>query len=312
MNKTKKGLRSGLEKYNNISITTNIIFSLIAIVFALLCLLPVILAMSISFTSEANLNINGYQFIPEDFSLEAYKIIFGIQSGIPRALLVSVVTTFLGTALGIFLNSTYAYLLTQKKFKFQRFALIYILIPMLFSGGLIPSYMINKGFLKLGDTWTVLIVLGAVSSFNIIIIKTFFEGQLGDSILEQADIDGAGHFRKYFQIVLPLSKPVLATIAIFLAFGYWNSWMTASLYIENRPDLKPLQAILMEIEGTISFLKSPEGQKSLSNMGADIVNIPSDPIRMALVVIIVVPIALVYPFFQRYFTSSLMIGAIKG
>ncbi len=312
MNKTKKGLRSGLEAYNNISTSTNIIFSLIAIVFALMCLLPVILAMSISFTSEAYLNVNGYQFLPEKFSLEAYKIIFGIQSGIPRALFVSVVTTFLGTALGIFLNSTYAYLLTQKKFKFQKFALIYILIPMLFNGGLIPSYMINKGFLRLGDTWTVLIVLGAVSSFNIIIMKTFFEGQLGESILEQADIDGAGHFRKYFQVVLPLSKPVLATIAIFLAFGYWNSWMNASLYIENRPDLKPLQAILMEVERTISFLKSPEGQKSLANMGADIVNIPSDPIRMAIVVIIVVPIALIYPFFQRYFTSGLMIGAVKG
>lgn len=302
------GKRSGLEVFNRISKPANFGFSLIVFIIAMLCLLPVVLVLSISFSSDAALAEYGYKFIPREFSTSAYEIIFKAGSRIPNSFLISVIITVAGTALGVLLTASYAYVLSQKNYYLNKFAHIFIIIPMLFNGGLIPSYMVNKGVLNLGDTIWVLIIPLALSTANIIIMRTYFKGQVSQSLIEAAEIDGANHYRIFFQIVLPLSKPVLATIAIFLAFGYWNNWGQAKLYIREA-ELKPLQAILMEIQGNIQFLLSEEGQQ-IKNM-ADI-KIPKDPVQMALVVIIVVPIALTYPYFQRYFVSGLTIGAIKG
>ncbi len=307
-NNSKKGTRTGLEIYNQISTGTDIVFSTVAILAALLCLFPVLLVFSIAFSSEASIVANGYQYIPAEWSLEAFEIIFSGSSRIPRSFLVSVFITVVGTGLGVLLSAMAGYVLSQSRFYFNRAAHIFVLIPMLFGGGLIPSYMINTGVLGLRDSIWALILPGLLGTTNIIIMRTYFKGQVSQSILEQAQIDGANEFRTFFTIVLPLSKPVLATIAIFLAFGYWNAWTGAKLYI-REPDLKPLQALLMEIQGNIDFLLSEAGQQQASYTNIDI---PSDSIRMALVVIIVVPIALVYPFFQKYFVGGLTIGAVKG
>lgn len=306
--KKKKGTRTGIEMYNQISMPTNILLSLIVFIWAMLCLLPVLLVVSISFASEASVKANGYQFFPSELTLDAYNVIFGADSRIPRSLLVSIIITLVGTSVGVLIQAAYGYVLSQKSYYLTRAAHIFILIPMLFGGGLIPSYMINTGVLGFKDSIFALILPGMVGTANIIIMRTYFKRQLSQSILEQAEIDGSNELRTFFTIVLPLSLPVLATIAIFMAFGYWNGWMEAKLYIK-KPELKPLQALLMDIQGSINFMLSEEGQKQATLLN---IEIPRDGIRMALVVVIVVPIALVYPFFQRYFVSGLTIGAVKG
>ena len=305
---SRKGTRSGVELYNQVSQPTNIILSIIMIVLALICILPTFLALGVSLSSEASLVEHGYQFIPTEPSTLAYEIIFSSNSQIMQALLVSVVVTVAGTILGVFLCSTYGFVLTNKRYRLRGLMTVFIVIPMLFSGGLIPSYIINTELLGLRDSIWALILPLAVSSFNIIIMRTYFTGQISTAILESAEIDGASQLRTYTHIVIPLAKPVLATIAIFLAFGYWNDWQMARLYIRSA-DLKPLQAVLMEIQGNIEFLQSDAAQTIGPTFQIDI---PSDPIRMALVMVIVVPIALVYPFFQKYFVSGLTIGAVKG
>ena len=305
---TRVGTRTGVEIYNKVSHPTNVLFSAIMIVLAILCVVPVFLVLGISLSPEESLAAHGYQFIPQGATIAAYSLIFTANAQIVRALGVSVFATGVGTLLGVLLSSSYGFVLSRPAFKLRKLFTVWIVIPMLFSGGLIPAYMINTQFLGLRDNIWALILPLAVSSFNIIIMRTYFSGQISSSILESAEIDGASQLRTYLNIILPLAKPVLATIAIFLAFGYWNDWQMARLYIRNR-DLKPLQAVLMEIQGNIEFLKSEQGQ---SIGAAYTIDIPADPIRMALVIVIVVPIALVYPFFQKYFVSGLTIGAVKG
>lgn len=304
----EKGTRTGVELYNSISKPTNILLSIIVILLALACIMPVFLALGVSLSTDASLVKNGYQFIPEEFSLLAYEIIFSSNNQIIRALFISLAVTVVGTIVGLFLTSTYAYVLTRRHYKLRGLMTLFIVIPMLFSGGLIPSYVINTQVLGLRDSFWSLVMPMAVSSFNIIVMRTYFTSQISSSILESAEMDGASQLRTYFTIILPLAKPVLATIAIFLAFGYWNDWQLSKLYI-NNPQLKPLQAVLMEIQGNLDFLKSDQGQM----MGPTFnIEIPGDPVRMALVMIIVVPIALVYPYFQKYFVSGLTVGAVKG
>ena len=305
---SKIGTRSGVELYNQVSRPTSIILSAIMILLAAICVLPVFLAAGVSLSTDASLAQDGYQFIPSEVSTLAYEIIFAPNSQIVRALLVSVFITAAGTVIGVILTSTYGFVLTNKRYRLRGLMTVFIVIPMLFSGGLIPSYIINTEVLGLRDSIWALILPLAVSSFNIIIMRTYFTGQISTAILESAEIDGATQLRTYTNIVLPLAKPVLATIAIFLAFGYWNDWQMARLYIRSA-DLKPLQAVLMEIQGNIEFLRSEQGQQ----LGPTFqIKIPGDPVRMALVMVIVVPIAMVYPFFQKYFVSGLTIGAVKG
>lgn len=274
-----------------------------------MCVIPVIFVFIISITSENSLANYGYQFIPAELSLSAYVFLWEAKEQIFTAVGVSILVTVVGTVLGLALTTSMGYVLSRPTYKLKNFFTWVVFIPMIFNGGLISSYVVNVKLLHLRDTIWALILPMAVSSFNIIICKTFFRTTIPDSVVESAKIDGATQLNIYSRIVLPISKPVIATIGLFLSFGYWNDWFLSSLYIDN-PKMKSLQALLNQIIKAIDYLvKNPTAgalaQEYLNNM-------PKESARMAIAILIVVPIACSYPFFQRYFVTGLTIGAVKG
>ena len=303
-NKIKKG--KGL---NQIKFGTNIVFNVIFIILSLMCIVPVIFVFIISISSEASLAKYGYSFLPAELSDAAYLYLWKERIMILKALWISVLVTIGGTILGLGLTTSMGYVLSRKSYKLQNFYTWVIFIPMIFNGGLAASYVVNDKLLNLSDTLLALILPLAVSSFNIIICKTFFRTTIPDSVIESAKIDGATQLGIFNKIVLPISKPVIATIGLFLSFGYWNDWFLSSLYIRNK-DLISLQALLNSMVKNIQFLASnPDGGVSIQQYLA---TMPKESVRMAIAIVIVVPIACAYPFFQRYFVTGLTIGAVKG
>lgn len=305
----EKKVLEGLAKFNRVSKTSNLLFSLVFLICALASVIPLIFCVIISFTHKDSLQRNGFTFIPDQWSVTAYKNIWDIKESVIRAFFVSVFVTIVGTIIGLYLNASMGYVLSRKSFKLRKLYTWIVFIPMVFNGGMVATYLVVTQFLNLDDTVWALILPMAVASFYIIILRTFFTTTVPDSLIESGKIDGASQLRIFFQIVLPISLPALATIGLFLSFAYWNDWFNALMYL-NKEDLYPLQYLLMRIEQNIQFLISnpyidPSAREALKNM-------PAEAFRMALVVILVLPIACSYPFFQKYFVSGLTIGAVKG
>ena len=304
---------SGMKRFNSIHRGTNIAYSFLFILLALLCVIPVIFVVIISFSSEASIGKVGYSFIPAEWSAEAYQYVWHLRNtrGIPTvvmAFLTSVGITVVGTLLGLILISTMGYVLSRPNFRLRKIYTYLIFIPMIFHGGLLSTYVVNTQVLGLKNTYWALILPLCCSSFYVIIMRTFFQTTVPDEIIESGKIDGASQLRIFVQLVLPISLPALATIALFLTFAYWNDWYQASLYIESsQHDLFPLQYVLVNIEKNIQYLANNDMAMS-ANSNA----LPSETMRMAIVVISVVPIMFSYPFFQKYFFSGLTIGAVKG
>ncbi|MBP1754646.1 MAG: carbohydrate transporter rane protein 2, family [Firmicutes bacterium] len=296
-------------RLNRIGKGTNFLFSILFLILALACIIPVVFVFMISITSEASLAKYGYQLIPREFSLKSYQFLWGEKAMILRALAISLLVTVGGTAIGVALTTSMGYVLSRPGYKLNGFLTWIVFIPMIFNGGMIASYVVNTNLLYLKDSIWVLILPLAVSSFNVIVCKTFFRTTIPDSIVESAKIDGASQLSIFTRIVLPISKPVIATISLFLTFSYWNDWFQSSLYISNNK-LYSLQALLNSIQRNIQFLASnPSAGVSLQqykNM------MPQEGARMAIAIVIVIPIACAYPFFQKYFISGLTIGAVKG
>ena len=294
---------------NRIKSGTNALFNLVFVVLAAAAILPVVFVFMISISSEESIRQVGYSFFPVEFSNKAYLFLWNERGTIFNALLISVLVTCLGMALGILLTTTMGYSLSRPEFKLKQFHTWVIFIPMLFSGGLVASYVVNANILGLRNTLWVLILPLAVSSYNIVICKTFFKSTIPDGIIESAKIDGATQLRTFVSIVVPISKPLFATIALFLCFGYWNDWFLSSLYISNSR-LVSLQALLNNIMRSLEYMaNNPTAGVSLQQYKAQM---PSESVRMAIAIVIVIPIACAYPFFQKYFISGLTIGAVKG
>lgn len=304
------GKLEGIDRYNHVSGPVNILIFALFFVLALACVVPVVLILMISISSNESITAHGYQFFPSGFSLEAYSFLWKTKDIILNALSVSVIVTAVGTVLGLYLTSSMGYVLSRPGYKLKKFMTYVVFIPMIFNGGLISSYFMIASALGLKDKIWALILPLAVSPFNIIIMRTFFRTTIPDAIIESAKIDGAAQLRIFFGIVLPVSTPVLAAIGLFLAFSYWNDWFQSLLYINNQ-NLLSLQAVLMQIESNIEYMV-----KNAYLLGASqaelAARMPKEPVRMAIVVVIVLPIACIYPFFQRYFISGLTIGAVKG
>lgn len=296
-------------KYSRVSPVTNVIFSAIFIIIALLCFLPALLVCIVSFSSESSVLHKGYSFFPEAFSIDSYVYLARQADYVGRAFLNSIGITIVGTCLGLILCSTMGYALSRPNYRLRGFFTWFVFIPMLFSGGLVASYMINAQVLNLKNTYWVLILPMCCSSFYIVIMRTFFQTTVPDAIIESAKIDGARQTRIFVRIVLPISLPAIATIGLFFTFAYWNDWMLAKYYLNsNAQDLYPLQYVLIALESNIDFLT-----RNQQFMGpGEAVDIPSETIRMAMVMVGVIPIACSYPFFQKYFISGLTIGAVKG
>ena len=301
--------KDGKLKYTKVKPFTNVWISALFIFLALICLMPALLVLIVSLSSDTSIRVRGYSYVPMGWSLEAYKYLTNQSSYIGRAFLNSIGITVVGTLLGLVTTSTMGFALSRPNYRLRTFFTWFIFIPMLFSGGLVASYMINAHILKLKDTYWAMIIPICCSSFYCIIMRTFFQTTVPDAIIESAKIDGARMIRIFTQIVLPISLPAIATIGLFLTFAYWNDWLMAKYYISgNKHDMFPLQYVLISLEENISFLT-----RNSQNMTAGTAtNIPDQSVRMAMVVVSVVPIACSYPFFQKYFVSGLTIGAVKG
>ena len=291
---------------NQIKPATNFIFNIIFAVAAAVSIVPVIFVMIISFSSEFSLNHYGYRFIPAEFSMAAYNYLWRERRIIFNAFGISVFVTVVGVLLGLVLTTTMGYVLSRREFKLRGFYTGVVFVPMIFNGGMIASYVVMVHVLGLKDSIWALILPIAVSSFNIIICKTFFRSTIPDSIIESGKIDGASQLQIFGQIVLPISKPVLATIGLFLSFGYWNDWFQAALYITST-EKNSLQSLLNQILLNVEYMnKHPEYATAMQEQ------IPSESVRMAIAIVVIIPIALAYPFFQKYFITGLTIGAVKG
>lgn len=294
--------------FHHLSRTWNVLFNLFAGIFAFLCIFPFLFVVIISFTDEGALARDGYRLIPSEWSLEAYKYVFQTGDTLLRAYGVTIFVTVVGTIISLLMIAFYAYAVSRKSFKYRNFFSFLAFFTMLFNGGMVPTYIVATQLLNLKDSIWALILPLAVNAFYIMILRTFYSTSVPDAIIESGKIDGAGEFGTFIRLVLPLSLPGLATIALFSTLGYWNDWFNALLYIEN-PNLVPLQSMLMRIETNLQFILQNSQNSSL---GLDALrNMPQDTSRMAMVVLATGPIIFAYPFFQRYFIQGLTIGAVK-
>lgn len=303
-----KGNNKSVSSLNQIKKSTNIIFNIIFLVLGLMCVLPLVFVFSISITSEQALQSGGYHIIPQEFSNAAYMFLWNERGTILRAFFMSVLIAVIGTFIAVCLTTTMGYVASRRNFKMKKLYTWIIFIPMVFNGGMLASYVVVNNILNLRDTiWAVILPL-ACSSFSVTICRTFFRTTVPDALIEAAKIDGAGQFRIWSGIVLPISKPVMATIGMFAAFGYWNDWFQSSLYISDK-NLYTLQAFLNNIQKNIEYLaNNPYGGLSMQEYK---LSMPTESVRMAIAIVIIVPIALTYPFFQKYFISGLTIGSVK-
>lgn len=295
---------------NAVSIPVETLIHIVLLLFCAACIVPFLFVVIISFTSEESIRQIGYSFIPLSWGTEAYKFVLDMGQQVWRSYFNSFFTTIAGTVLSVLICIMYSYALFRKDFKYRNFFTFFSFFTMLFGGGLVPTYMVCKQMLNLNDNYAALIVPLLLNPFNIIVMRTFFQSSVPEELIEAAAIDGSGEYTTLFKIITPIAKPGIATIALLNALAYWNEWFTAMLYVRDQSKI-PIQYLLMKIQKNVEYLAAHSSQ-----LGADASNaiskLPSQSLRMALVVLIVVPIAFAYPFFQKYIVAGLTIGSVKG
>lgn len=286
---------------------TSVLIHILFILWAIICVVPFAMVVSASLTSSTDLAFKGFSILPPKVDTTAYAYLFKNPKQIIYSYGVTIFITFVGTFLSVLVMSMTAYALARPRFKLKGILTAYIFFPTLFSGGMVASYIVNTQYLKLIDNIWVLIVPGLVNVFHIFMLRTFFK-QLPDGLFDAAMIDGAGEWRIYLTIALRLSKPVLATVAFLGALGRWNEWYNAMLYIRSE-EKYPLQYLLQRMMRDIQeLIRSMEKVPVLVNAA----EIPGENLRMALLVVCIGPMMLVFPFFQKYFTKGMTVGAVKG
>ncbi|WP_338556459.1 carbohydrate ABC transporter permease [Paenibacillus sp. KS-LC4] len=285
------------------------ILHIIFIAFSLACILPIVLIVAISFSDEKLLTLQGYKFWPDKLDVSAYQYLFTNSTTLVKAYGVSLSVTIIGTIMAVLLIALYAYPIFRKDFPFKKAFNFYLLITMLFSGGLVPFYLLYVNFLELKDSFAALILPGLSNAFYIFITRTFFQQTIPEEMIESGKLDGASEWRIFFQLVLPISLPVLATVGLFTTLMYWNDWFNSMLFI-NDTDKFSLQYVMIQMIRQAEFFKNQLAGSGVALMVQEAV--PTESLRMAMVVVSIGPILFVYPFFQKYFTKGLTIGAIKG
>ncbi len=297
-------------KLTSVSIPAEIVIHIVMIVVALVCVIPFVFVVIISFTSKESIEAIGYSFIPQEWSLAAYKYAIDLGAQLWRSYFNSFFTTIVGTAVSVLISILYAYGLFRKDFKFRNFFSFFAFFTMIFGGGLVPTIMVSRMALGLSNNYAALIVPLLINPFNLIVMRTFFKTGIPDSLIEAASIDGSGEYRTLFQIVVPIAKPGIATVALLTALAYWNEWQLSLYYLTSNDSLMPLQFFLYRLQQNIEFIVNNSAVLGVEAANA-IKNMPSQSLRMALCVFIVVPIAFAYPFFQRYIISGLTVGSVK-
>lgn len=295
---------------SDISHGWNVTLNIFTVIYTAICLLPFFLVVIISFTDEAMISLNGYSFFPEALSLNAYKSLLSNTQSLGRIYLVSIFVTVTGTIAGVMITAMYAYPLSRNTFRYRNHFTFYIFFTMLFSGGMVPWYIVCTQVLHLKDTVWALIVPYLFSSFNVIIFRTFFKTTIHESIIESAKLDGAGELRIFRVIVLPLSLPVFASIGLFTAINYWNDWWL-SLILQNNSVWINLQYAMYRVLTNAAYL-TQLGSGAGGMTQSELAKMPTETVRMAMCVFAMGPVVLAYPFFQRYFIQGLTIGSIKG
>lgn len=292
---------------NESSKMSNAIINTFFSIYSVICLIPIILVVMISFTDEKALEQFGYSLFPKELSVSAYKFIFQDPSQIVRAYGITIFVTIAGTILSLIMTAMYAYPISRKDFKYKNFFSFYVYFTMLFSGGLVPWYILYSRYLHLKDTIWVLIIPYLINAFNLLVMRTYFSNNIPSSIIESAKIDGASEIRIFVQIVIPLAKPVFATIGLFSTLTYWNDWWLSLIFIVDDKKVN-LQYLMNRILRTIQYISQNKSQ-----MGGSVMDtIPTESVRMAMCVIGMGPILFAYPFFQKYFIKGLTVGAVKG
>ncbi|QHT59075.1 carbohydrate ABC transporter permease [Paenibacillus lycopersici] len=280
-------------------------------IYSILCLIPLVLLVMVSFSEEASIVRGGYKFWPDHFSLAAYRFLGNDIGQIVHSYGISIIVTVVGTALSMLIIALYAYPISRSHFKPGSWFTFFAFFTMLFSGGLVPWYLVYVQFLDLKDTLWALIMPQLMSAFWVLVMRTFFQTTIPGQVLESAKIDGAGELRIFWQIVLPLSLPVLATVALFQTLAYWNDWFLSLVFITGDHNIS-VQYLMYKMMANIQYLSTnPTAANAIAAAGG-MVNFPSETVRMAMVIVGIGPIVLAYPFFQKYFIKGLTVGAVKG
>ncbi|WP_139787088.1 carbohydrate ABC transporter permease [Cohnella massiliensis] len=287
---------------------SNAIFHLFFVLLSIGILAPFLLIVSVSLTDEKALADFGYSFIPSRFSLVAYDFILQSPAALLRAYGNTIFITVIGTILSLLLTSMVAYVVSRRDYRLRVPLTVYIFFTMLFSGGLVPFYILMTQYLHLKDSLWAIILPGMLSPFYVLIMKGFM-GKIPHELIESAKVDGASERRIFFQMILPLSTPALATLGLFIAFNYWNEWFNALLFIDNDK-LVPLQLLLVRIMNTLDFLRN--NSEYIQSLGLDMSQLPNESMRMALVILVAGPMMFIFPFFQKYFVQGMTVGSLKG
>lgn len=298
-------------RLNSVSAGTEALINLVIGLFSVCCIIPFIFVIIISFSSQDSIRQIGYSFMPLEWSVEAYQYAFNKLPQIWRSYFNSILITVVGTVLSTAMCAMYAYALYRPDFKYRNAFNFLSFFTMIFGGGLVPTYIVSKQLLGLTESYAALIVPLLVNPFNIIVMRTFFKSSVPLDLIEAATIDGSGEYSTLFRIVTPIAKPGLATIALLNALAYWNDWFQSMLYIRQNKVLQPLQALLMELQNNVDYLARMAGMMGTAAI-QEAAKLPTQSLRMVLVVLIVVPIACAYPFFQRYIVAGLAVGSVKG
>ena len=274
---------------------------------AFACLYPFLMVVSGSFSTQSSILQNGYRLIPEGWTVGSYTALFMNSGSITRAYSVTIFVTVVGTVLSLFVNSSMGYVLARRGPKGRKLLNILVLIPILFTGGMVPWYIVCVVYLDLRDTIQALILPMVANGWYMLLIRNFFMS-IPDDMFESAYIDGANEYTILFRIFYPLAKPVMATVGLFVSLAYWNDWWLGMMLVD-RQAIQPLQLLLYSIISNIQFLRtmntSPEMQALWSS-------VPTEGLRMAMVVITIGPMILLYPFLQKYYVKGIMVGAVKG
>ncbi len=272
---------------------------------SIFCLIPFILIISGSVTSQSSILTDGYQFIPKEFSLEAYEFLFRVPGDIIRAYGVTILVTALGTFVSLFFTSMAAFALSSRAFRYRNMVSFFFYFTTVFGGGLVPWYIFNIKYLHFKNGLHSLILPTLINVTYLLILKSYMKN-IPESVFESARLDGAGDWMTYTRIALPLSKAGLATVGLFTALNYWNDWYAAMLYIDDSK-LYPLQYYLNDI-----LNKSQGMAAAAAQAGIPAAQVPSEPVKLAMTVVATGPILLLYPFLQKYFVKGVTIGAVKG
>ncbi|WP_246120379.1 carbohydrate ABC transporter permease [Cohnella terricola] len=275
--------------------------------FSLSCLFPFVMVISGSISSESDIVQHGYSIIPRSLNFDSYRILLLGSNRIVNAYVVSATVTVVGTGLSLLVTSMGAYAMARRSFRYRNVLSIYAIITILFNGGLVPWYIICVRYLELKNTMWAMILPPLANAFNMFLIRNFMLS-MPDDLHESAKIDGAGELRIYARLIVPLAKPVLATIGLFISLSYWNDWFLGLMFIDKQ-ELQPLQLLLRTLISNVEFLKTSNNAMDIQRIASQL---PSQSIKMALTVVTIGPIVFLYPFLQRYFVKGLMVGAVKG